>query len=440
MKNLLLVFVLNTILFASSGMPTVFIGTFNDSNKDTYKNLILPNIVNKEDVKWGLTHLTEELLETKFKHKFNNNFNIVTKKYFDKNLKKITNRTDVEIEDKKIGFFNIETYQNIETYSSGEKDIIVTLNLTFSQIGKEANRENKDNAFEVRYTNGITVNGIIDISPADKNPKEKIYKYYKSFYTETLSKLIDLIVLDTNSKKVTEWKSDDIFFTLGKVRVGKKVKIFANKIYKNEQLAKEQLTMMVQENLIKSIRQNNKLDDIVLLYPDFLNKKIFDNWSDYLKRIDKNSNDANIKIRKIKPVCKKLEDYGSDVYVNGYSLEVMITELYDKILETADLDSIHGVKSSMVSRIILKLRDKQKVDATSVPGNIIKKKKRFVGQASDSYDFRNSLVTVKKNKVLKTIRKSIDNLMPKLIFRINEIVDKRKQMKEFFYYENLCEE
>jgi hypothetical protein len=115
---------------------------------------------------------------------------------------------------------------------------------------------------------------------------------------------------------------------------------------------------MLQENLIKKIRADKTLDDVVLLYPDILNKYILSNWEEYLIRIKevttntlKNEN-AQIIIRHIKPACKKKEFDGQNRYMNGYFIQPFLSDLKDEITLGDDFQSARASYTAVISRII----------------------------------------------------------------------------------------
>jgi len=435
---------LYTNIFAYE-LPTLFIGTYNEENKNLIENLVIPNLKSSKNDRWGLTKYTENLLQNDFKEKIGTKkFNIILKSDFDKNYKKIVTQSD-DSADKKIGFFNINTFENSVTLESGQELIYITINLIFAELGEEANRANIQSNFEVRYTNGITTTGVLGVQPGE-NREKKLKEGYKKFYKKTLVDLIDNIIHDTSSKKVTSFAgSDDIFFSITRMVIGKKSKDLALKVFKNEEVAKVQILMILQEALIKEIRKDPKLDNVVLLYPDILNSIIFKNWKDYLKRInsvflDTNKNSSSdIIFRKLKKVCEKPNHKGSVVYVDGYSIETIINELYDKLVEKKDVNSVRYIKSSIASRVVLSLRDKKKIDGLSTPSNRLRKKKMAVGQESFGYDIVNKLTSIQKNKITKTVRKSIEKMAPKLKKLILDIVEQREKNIAFSYQE-FCKE
>ncbi len=428
----------------ATALPTLFIGTYNENNQELIKNLVTPHLLSAKNDRWGLSKYTEKLLKSDFKDLLSSQkFNLVLKDKFDKNYKKIVLNSD-DAADKKIGFFNINTFQNSITLASGQKLVYITLNLTFAEVGEEANRAGVNSDFEVRYTNGITTTGVLGIQPTD-NKQKKLQEGYTAFYKQALGDLIRAIIADKNSKKVDSFTSDDIYFSINKIVIGKRSKELMSKLFANQSVAKEQLLMMLQEELIKSIRADKRLDDVVLLYPDTLNQIIFKNWKDYLKRINSVSvnsdSDGNSKIiiRKLKKVCSSIYNKGSVIYVDGYAVDAIISELYDKLVKKGDVNSGKYIKSSVASRVVLPLRHKKSVDGMSLPTNLIKKKRVVVGQASFGYTIANSLISVQKNKITKTIRKSIENMTPKLKKLILDIVEQRKKHLDFKYQE-FCEQ
>ena len=451
-KNMMIKHFLIYLFFATYSLyakelPTVFIGTYNESNQDTIKNLIIPNTPSGvKEGHWNLTSLTEELFRTVYKDKVSdNNFNLVLMDEFSNNLKNIVNDEDVDIGDKKIGFLHVDTYQNIDEMSAGTELVIITMNLIFAQIGEEANREDQNNNFEVRYTNGITVNGVLEVDKNDKNRDEKIHKAYKDIYIQALGKLINIIADDTKAKKVSKFTSEDIYFTIGKINLGKKSTELAKKVYGSEEMAKKQIMMILQENLIKNIREDKALDDVILLYPETLNDIIVNNWESYLLRMNEVSidgsknNTQDVYIRTIRPTCRTKITSPREITLDGYIIEAYVSELFDKEVEKADVNSAHIIKSSLVLRIVIALEDKKKIDALSIPLDVIKKKKVCVGQASDYYNKNREWSDVRKNKVAKTIRKAVEDVTPKLIVMIKDVVKLRKKNLSF-EYKDFCKE
>ncbi len=439
---LYLFFLLGGTLLAGN-MPTLFIGTYNEKSPNLEKNLVAPNLLSSKDDGWGLSKFTEKLLKNDYKDRIGaNKFNIILKNRFDKNYKKIVLQSnDV---DKKIGFFNINTFENSTTLASGQELVYITLNLTFVQIGEESNRADLHSNFEVRYTNGITTTGLLGIQPTD-NREKKLQEGYRNFYKKALGDLIDAIIADRHSKKVKSFTSDDIYFSISKIVIGKNAKNLALKVFGDKNRAKEQILSILQEALIKDIRADKRLDDVVLLYPDTLNKRIFKNWKDYLRRINSvfintnADNDSEVLIRKLKKTCSSVKNGGSTIFVNGYFIEAIVSELYDKLVKKEDVNSGRYIKSSIASRVVLSIEGKKKIDGMSLPSDIIKKKKMAVGQASFGYNIVNKLSYVQKNKITKTLRKSIEEMVPKLRDIILNIVKQRKDRLDFDY-QGFCKE
>ena len=436
-------FILSSVNLLANSMPVVFIGAYTASNQDTLKNLVVPNTpsgVKKDN--WNLTHYTEELFRTQFKEQLKQgDSEIMLMREFSQNAQEIINNADDL--DKKIAFLNVDTYQNIDKNEAGYELITVTLSLIFARIGEEENRAGEESNFEVRYTNGITVSGVLEIAPNDASREKKIHKSYRKFYKQAIGDLISLIVEDNKAKKVASFSSDDIYFSVGNVNLGKKSKELATQVYGSKDQAQKQILMMLQESLIKEIRQDRALDDVVLLYPDKLNDIIVNNWSSYLERMNEFSLDGNkngssdVMVRSIKPSCQKGSHSPREIPLDGYLIEVFVSELYDIVTEKEDVDSVHAIKSSLVSRIVIPLATKKKIDGLSTPDDIIKKKKVCVAQSSKGYTLENSMSSVRKDQVTKTIRKSVEKASAKLFVMMQEIVKKRGIGIQ---YEEFCQE
>jgi len=210
-------------------------------------------------------------------------------------------------------------------------------------------------------------------------------------------------------------------------------------------MAKKQIMMILQENLIKNIREDKTLDDVILLYPEVLNDVIVNNWESYLLRMNEVSidgaknNTGEVLIRTIRPTCRTKKTSPREIPLNGYIIEAYVSELYDGVAEIAEVNSAHFIKSSLVLRIVIALEDKKKIDALSIPLDVVKKKKVCVGQASDYYNKNKEWSDVRKNKVAKTIRKSIEDVTPKLVSMMKDVVKLRKNTLSF-EYQDFCKE
>jgi len=430
-------------------MPTRFIGTYAETNGDAYENLIKPNTPSADGVSnWNLTSFTEELFSQKeFKNKLNGkSFNLVLTEEFESD--KFQNTLDEnDNPNKKIGFFHVDTYQSVDKMISGEELIIITLSLIYAEIGEESNRVANNN-FEVRYTNGVTLDGILQISPNDVDKDTKIQNAYRKFYKKALARLLDVITKDGNSKEISSFsQSDDIYFSIGKVIIGKKAKELANKVYSSEELIKTQILMLLQENLIKEIRKETALDSVVLLYPDTLNDIIIRDWERYLERMNEifpegsKNNDAEVSVRSIQPSCDR-ENINStrEIALDGYLIELFVSELYDKVTEKEDVDSVHAIQASMVSRIIIPLRKKEKIDGLSLPLKVLQPKKLTSAQSHEGYVLENSFSDVRTDKVATLIRKPVEEISPKLVTMIKDIV-KLRETEDILYldYKDFCQ-
>jgi len=448
--KLLILFIIHINLFANDNiMPTRFIGAYTETNGDVYKNLVQPNISKEMGIdNWNLSSLTEKLLSNEFKSKLHGkNFNLaLTKEFESEKFKQELDENDNP--NKKIGFFHVDTYKSEDTLLTGEKYILITLSLIYAEIGEEANRVASNN-FEVRYTNGITVSGSVYLKKNDPNRDTILHKAYKKYYKKALGKLLDTIIHDQHSKELSIMgTNDEIYFSLGSINIGKKAKKLAKEVYESEELIKTQLLMLLQESLIKNIRQEKKLESIVLLYPDKLNTIIVKDWKRYLRRMNaifsegSSNENAEIRVRKIMPSCQNSNMATSrEIPLGGYLIEAYLSELYNKTTLKDDVDSVNVIQSSIVSRIVIPLRRKQKIDGMSIPLNALKKKKMITAQAHEGYVLENDLSRVRKDKVAKLLRATVDRLSPKLVDRIKDIVELRHSKDILdFNYKDFCQE
>lgn len=436
--------------FANSNiMPTRFIGAYTETHSDVYTNLVQPNIPKSMKIdNWNLTALTEELLSNEFKSKLHTkSFNLALTKEFESD-KFVQELNDNDNPNKKIGFFHVDTYKSEDTLLTGEKYILITLSLIYAEIGEEANRVASNN-FEVRYTNGITVSGSVYLKKNDPNKKAILHNAYKKYYKKALGRLLDTIIHDKHAKEISIMStSDEIYFSLGSINVGRKAKKLAKDVYESEELIKTQILMLLQEKLIQGIRQDKSLDNVVLLYPDKLNTIILKDWKRYLRRMNSLFNEgsqnenAQIHVRKIMPSCEK-SDMSSprEIPLDGYLIELYLSELYDKTMVKDDVDSANAIQSSMVSRIVIPLRKKQKIDGMSLPLTPLKKKTMITGQANEGYILENDLSHVRKDKVAKLLQKTVSKLSPKLVERIKDIIELRNSKDIlYFNYKDFCQE
>jgi len=449
MKLLILIMIYMSAFANSSIMPTRFIGTYTETDSDVYTNLVKPNIPKNMHIdNWNLTALTENLLNNEFKSKLHGkNFNLaLTKEFESEQFTQALNENDNP--NKKIGFFHVDTYKSEDILLTGEKYILVTLNLIYAEIGEEANRVANNN-FEVRYTNGITVSGSVYLKKNNPNQESTLQNAYKKYYKEALGKLLDIIIHDKHSKEISIMStSEEIYFSLGSINVGSEAKKLSKEVYGSEELIKTQILMLLEENLIKEIRQEKSLDKVVLLYPDRLNTIIIKDWKRYLRRMNaifnegSQNEDAQIHVRKIMPSCEKSNMSSSrELALDGYLIELYLSELYDKIVQQDDVESANAIQSSMVSRIIIPLRKKQKIDGMSMPMNPLKKKTIFTAQANKGYILENDFSHVRKDKVAKLLRETVSKLSPKLVNRIKDIVELRNSKNILdFNYQDFCQE
>lgn len=430
-------------LLASTEMPTIFIGVYAPTNNLILNNLIKPNSNDKNLSNWSLSKYTEQLLQKKYKSELSENrLNLVLKDDFNKNLKKMISGKDIA--DKKIGFFHLNTFHTVDYITGGIERIYITFNLTFAQIGEESNRLNEDNNFEVRYTKGARLEGIVDISPKQDKSK-KLKKFYKLYYEKAIGDLISSIEKDKKFKNVTSFTSNDIYFSLNKVKIGSESKELVKELFKTDEIAQEQILKILQENVIRNIRKDKNLDDVVLLYPGVLNKALFKNWKDYLSRLTSISSDLSKKenpdilIRKIKSICVDKAKTDRSLFVDGYLIETVLTEFYRKNTHKNDISSVQNIKSSLVSRISLQLQIDKKIEATTVFNQGKEEFKLVVSQESDGYEQINTFNQLRKDRLITILRKSIEKLSIDIVDLIKNIVIKRKKDLSF-NYKNYCKE
>jgi hypothetical protein len=431
MYKFILIFFLFFIknLFA---INTYFIGTYTEKNDyaDAY--------LNKFDLnnRWELSKLTEKLLKTKFKNQLKT-LNISLKDDFNTNINQIVSKGDIR--NRKLGFFYLKTYQNIQVRKGNNVTVHITFNLTFVQLGEESNRLTQDDTFEALYTHGVTV--LIHRAIDEKYTLEETYK---KGLEESLKKLLNSMIKDKQTKKTNALISDDILFTIQDFKINKKLLKDINNIFKSNINAKHQLLIMLQENLIKKIRADKTLDDVVLLYPDILNKYILSNWEEYLIRIKevttntlKNEN-AQIIIRHIKPACEKKEFDGQNRYMNGYFIQPFLSDLKDEITFGDDFQSARASYTAVISRIIQPIKKGLIYDATSTPDNIVKKIKLFAADDAEGYVVAKNMDNQRYFEIIRGINSSINKLSDKLVKQIKQIVKVRKN--HIFRYEDYCKE
>lgn len=415
-------------------MPTFFIGTYNETNEHINKYLL--HVKNKKYTNWSLTEYTEKLIKNDFKHLINNDkLNILTKKEFSKNIELIASNHNMR--DRRMGFFHLDTYQSeIITDISNQKSVMITFNLSFVQIGEESNRVNSDDSFEVQYTNGITT-----INQTAINKKYTLQDAYKKLFKDSLEKLLITINNDISTKATSSLLSSDQLFIIKKFKLGKKSKELALKVFKDKVFAEKILMSLFQESLIKEIRKDKELDNVVLLYPFALNKYIFKNWDEYLIRMKEVSTssikdeNAEIVIRDIKPTCVE-KQYGDRVkFLNGSYIEALLGELKETVTDKTKYQTEKVIKSEALSRIVIPLRDKIKIDALSLENNVIKKAKLNISNTFSGDFVANSLDVIREYEIMNNLRESISKLATKTSKNIKDIVKKRPKV---FIYENFC--
>lgn len=426
---------------SAKNMPVFFIGTFFEQNKELEKYLVAPLAGDKYD-NWSLSQYTEELLEGELKHlSESKNLSILSKKEFDSRIENIVQGSNIR--DRRIGFLHLDTYQGETKEVQGFKSLFLAFNLSFVQIGEEPNRINDQDSFEVRYTNGVTLFIKVPIEQSTS-----LEKFYQKFYHKALELLLEKIQQDHSNKAVHSIFSKELLFGIKSFKASKKTDDLLLKVFDNKPQAQKLMLNFFQEALVKEIRKEKELDDVVLLYPNSLNTFILLNWEKYLLRInevsqnrikDKNS---QIIIRDIKPVCENREFDGQTKYINGYFIEGLLGRLDEKVAGSSSslkerVDKVVSVAT--LSRIVLPLKKKVKIDGMSSEGNRIDKISMNLTQ-----EYKGYAVTVDKSlvygyEIIDAIRKSIDKLAVKTAANIKNIVKERKKNLRFSI-EDFCEE
>lgn len=422
-----------SFMYLFSNTPVMLFGT--NIHKDDNLNAYLSTSKIKNN--WQLNHYVENLLEKKYSDKLKK-LDIIFKKDFINNLDSID-----DVGNRKIAFFHIKTHQNAIAAKGDLASANISFNTTFIQIGEESNRtSDTQNSFEVKYTYG-NVNHV----QTTLDEKHTLDKIYKLGIDAALSKLLDSMIEDKENKEVYTWNSKNIYFSIDYFKIKKSLNNLIEELYINQKTAKDELIVMLQESLIKKIRKDNKLDDIVLLYPSTLNKVILENWEEYLiytkelKNRNKSRN-ANIVIRKLAPICDDKPKINGIEYLNGYKIQAFLTDLKNEITDKKDTEAHNLAYSSTLSRIILQLNSKVKIDGISTPTTVIKKSEMFSGQGSEG------LAVIGKNNygilnyhLFIAINSSIDEMSEKIVEQIRLIVKNRKNKNSsFFEYENFCKD
>ncbi len=428
---------LNTILF-SKNLPIYFIGTFNENNEMLNKNFV-QYYGSGEKENWKLTKYTEKLLKNDFSSFTNQNaINLMTRKDFKDNIKSIFESGNGSARDRRVGFFNLESSQRFIKYRD-EIIVEVTMNLTFIQIGEESNRITQDNSFEIRYSSGI-----VNISRVNYNQKA-LDGVYRDSYKSALKKLLTNIQNDIAKKDSVDGNSmNDIFYTIKSFKLGKKSKDIISKIFKNDEKAKKFLMVIFQQALIKELRKDKSLDNIVLLYPSSLNKIIWGNWKSYLAELKKvtggyKDNDAQLIIRDIKPVCIVKNKKGRTRYFDGYHIKALLGKLDDATMKKEKKASAKAIVATTYSQVVIPINESKNIDGLNNLTNKIKKINLNISQDTIGYLQGGDLTKTRNSIVIKAIYNSIEKLAKDTVYDMKKINSHRVENFDF-KLNHLCKE
>jgi len=441
MRYVLLLFLISLQIFAKE-MPIYFIGTFNE-NDTMLKEHYINKLDGVEDDGWALTRYTEKLLKNDFKHLIKEDkLNLLTAKDFNKNIEKIISSSKINIKDRRIAFFNLDSdYREFNHH--GTRKVELTLNLIFVQIGEEKNRNTEHNSFEVKYSSGVSY--ISRVYAENVRKDASLFNLYEESFKQTLNKLLNNINNDISRKNTAFGLSkNDLFFIIKSFKVGKKARSLVNEIFDDENVAQNVLMIMFQESLIKKIRENKELDNIVLFYPSKLNKKIFKNWKRYLNKLNKISRtykdpDARVVIRDIKPLCENIKDRGRIKYFDGYHIKALLSSLEQAKTQEEDEAHIKVTTARTLSQVLIPLKNDLNLDALSDRNNQLRKLKLYVGQKSEGIMVANTLSNTRKSVVLTTVNKAIDKLAENAVQGIKKVNSLRKNNLSF-KLKYLCKE
>lgn len=428
---------LNTVLFAKNA-PIYFIGTFNENNEMLRKNFV-QYYGSGEKENWKLTQYTEELLKNDFLNFTNQNaINLMTRKDFKNNIKSIFENANGSSRERRVGFFNLESDQRLIEYGD-ETMVEITMTLTFIQIGEEPNRRTQDDSFEIRYSSGI-----VNIRRANYNGRA-LSEIYRDSYKSALKKLLINIQNDISKKDSIDGNGmNNIFYTIKSFKLGKKSKEIISKIFIDDKKAKKFLMVIFQQALIKELRKDKSLDNIVLLYPASLNKVIWKNWKSYLKRLKKvtsgyKDSDAELIIRDIKPVCIARSKKGRTKYFDGYYIKALLGNLDDITTQKEKMASAKAIIATTYSQVLIPLNESKNIDGLSNLQNNIEKIKLNISQETIGYLQADNLTKTRNSIVIKAIHNSIEELAKDTVSDIKKI--NRYRVENFdFKLNHLCKE
>lgn len=414
---LFIVAIWSSAMFAQK--PVFFIGTYSEQEPDLKKYLI-----NSAD-KWALSKMTEDILKSDFgKLSRNGEFSLVLKKDF----KKYQDSFSQSARDRRVGFFHLSSHAfHLQHKSMNTKNYILLLNLSFVQLGEEPNRITSQDAFEVRYTSSVHF-----LSQSASSSHKDIKRLYENSFKQAVKKLLLNMQIDTSRKAIDGLVSNDILFSLQKFNIASKIKEKTKKIFGNNEKLKSFLMSLLQEKLIRRIRKDKNLDDVVLLYPKNLNRHIVKNWGEYVIRINeltRNSlkqKNSQVVLRDIRPVCSKLLDSGLMKYEVGYIIQALLAKVDFVKVEQKSKLKMYDANTYVMARVLLPLTSKLTINPKSNIKKIDLEIDMSVGAGDSLYEVYED--TSQRNfEAVKSLMYAVDDLSLEIVDEIKKIVQVHRQ-------------
>lgn len=414
---LCLIFVFSSSLIAQK--PVLFIGTFSENGHD------LKRYLTHSDDSWALTKMTEDIFQKELKHLLHNGqFNLVIKKDFAKHKKAFSKSA----RDRRVGFFYLSSHVfHLHHKSINAKNYILLLTLSFVQLGEEPNRITSQDTFEVRYTSSVNF-----LAQSASKKDENIKHLYENSFKSAVKKLLTNIQNNSARKDIEGLMSNDILFSLQQFNISSKIKEKAKKIFGDNSKLKSFLLSLMEESLIKKIREDKTLDNVVLLYPTKLNKHIIKNWGEYITRINElthntlKEKNSQVILRDIRPVCLKAINSGLVKYEIGYVIQALLAKIdFLKVEEDLAL-KMYDASTYVLARTLLPLTKELSINPKSTLSNIQTKIEMSVGAGNSTYEVYED-EKERNFEVIKSLIKAVDDLASEVVVEIRKIVKVHKQ-------------
>lgn len=408
---------LNNISFAQK--PIFFIGTFSENEHDLKQYLL------HSSDRWALSKITENILQKELNQlSHRGEFNLILKKDFSKYKDDFSSNA----RDRRIGFFYLSSHAfKLQHKSINTQNYILLLTLSFVQLGEEPNRMTSQDTFEVRYTSSVNF-----LSQSASNTPEDIRKLYQNSFKSAVKKLLLSIQTNHSRKEINGLMSNDIFFSLQKFNIAHKIEEKAKKIFGNNKKLKNFLLSLMEESLIRKIRENKELDNVVLLYPISLNKHILKNWAEYVTRINEltrsslKDKSSQVVVRDIKPICSNRLNHGMVRYEKGYVIQALLAKIdFLKVKQKLKL-KMYDANTYVLARVLLPLSQKLQINPKSTVDNIQTEIDMHVGSGNSLYEVYED--TSQRNfEAVKSLIWAVDDLSIEVVDDIKKIVEIHKQ-------------